>query len=225
MSRLGIVTGMRLETACLESAPNHIKDKYKLSFCAGGSPGRAYAGAEYLIRKGADALVSFGIAGALEPTLTPGHIILAKSVIDGTGEQFQTDEAWYHALTETLAPNVDFTCGTIATMEKAAATASEKAALFARTGALAVDMESSGVAAVATRHNIPFIAIRSIADPASRKLPIAVLKGLAPDGTTRPLAVLLELMLRPWELPGLMRLGRDSYTALAGLRRVAALGF
>lgn len=225
MSRLGIVTGMRSETACLENVPIHINDKYNLSFCAGGSPGRAYAGAEYLVRNGADALVSFGIAGALEPTLTPGHIILAKSVIDGTGEQFQTDEAWHHALTETLASNVDFTCGTIATMEKAAATASEKAALFARTGALAVDMESSGVAAVATRHNIPFIAIRSIADPASRKLPIAVLKGLAPDGTTRPLAVLLELMLRPWELPGLMRLGRDSSTALAGLRRVAALGF
>ena len=225
MNRLGIVTGMRSETACLESVPNHINDKYNLSFCAGGSPGRAYAGAEYLLRHGADALVSFGIAGALAPTLTTGQIILAKNVIDGTGKQYQTDEAWHHTLTEALAPNVNFTCGAIATMEKAAATPSEKAALFARTGALAVDMESSGVAAVATRHNIPFIAIRSIADPASRKLPLAALKGLAPDGTTRPLAVLLELMLRPWELPGLMRLGRDSSTALAGLRRVAALGF
>ena len=222
MSRLGIVTGMRSETACLESVPIHINN---LSVCAGGSPGRAYAGAEYLLRHGADALVSFGIAGALEPALTTGQIILAKNVIDGTGEQYQTDEAWHHTLTEVLAPNVHFTCGAIATMEKAVATPSEKAALFARTGALAVDMESSGVAAVATRHNIPFIAIRSIADPASRKLPLAALKGLAPDGTTRPLAVLLELMLRPWELPRLIRLSRDASTALAGLRRVAALGF
>ena len=54
---------------------------------------------------------------------------------------------------------------------------------------------------------------------------LVALDELVPDGTTRPLAVLLELMLRPWELPGLMRLGRDSSTALAGLRRVAALGF
>ena len=225
MSRLGIVTGMHSETACLKSAPIPINDKYSLTFCAGGSPGRAYAGAEQLLRNGASALVSFGIAGALDTALMPGRIVLAEGVIDGTGQQFQTDEAWRRRLMESSTPHVEFTCGTIATMEKAAATPSEKATLFGRTGALAVDMESSGVASAAARHNVPFIAIRAIADPASRRLPKSALKGLAPDGTTRPLAVLLELALRPWELSGLMQLGRDTSTALASLRRVAALGF
>lgn len=216
---------MRSETACLESAPIHINDKYSLTFCAGGSPGRAYAGAEHLLRNGASALVSFGIAGALDSALMPGRMVLADGVIDGAGQRFQTDATWRRTLTENSIPHVEFARGTIATMEKAAATPSEKAALFARTGALAVDMESSGVASAAARHNIPFIAIRAIADPASRRLPKSALKGLAPDGTTRPLAVLLELARYPWELPGLMLLGRDTSTALASLRRVATLGF
>jgi adenosylhomocysteine nucleosidase len=216
---------MRSETTCLKNSPIHIKNKYSLTFCAGGSPSRAYTGAEHLLRNGANALVSFGIAGAIEPKLTPGQIVLAKNVIDGAGKQFQTDEIWHRALMETLAPHVKFTCGSIATTEKAATSPMEKALLYARTGALAVDMESSGVAAAAARHNIPFIAIRAIADPASRRLPKSALKGLAPDGTTRPLAVLLGLALRPWELPGLMLLGRDTSTALGSLRRVAALGF
>lgn len=225
MSRLGIVTGMRSETACLENAPIHFNEKYKLTFCAGGSPGRAYAGAEQLLRSGADTLVSFGIAGALTPHLMPGQIILADNVIDSVGNHYQTNETWRRTLTETLTPHIKYTCGAVATMENAAATPKEKAALFARTGALAVDMESSGVAAAATRHNIPFIAIRAIADPAFRRLPKSALKGLASDGTTRPLAVLRELAFRPWELPGLIQLGRDTSTALATLRRVAALGF
>jgi hopanoid-associated phosphorylase len=216
---------MRSETACLENAPIHINNECSLTFCAGGSPSRAFTGAEHLLRNGADALVSFGIAGALEPTLKPGQIILAENVINGTGKQFKTDAIWYRTLTETLAPHVKFTCGSIVTMKNAATTPTEKASLFARTGALAVDMESSGVAAAAARHNIPFIAIRAIADPASRLLPKSALAGLAPDGTTRPLAVLLELALHPWELPGLLLLGRDTSTALGGLRRVAALGF
>jgi len=223
VNRLGIVTGMRSETACIEeSAPIHTNS---LTFCAGGSPSRAYTGAEHLLRNGADALVSFGIAGALEPTLKPGQIVLADNVINETGKQFQTDEIWHRTLTETLAPHVKFTCGSITTMENAASTPTEKNSLFARTGALAVDMESSGVAAAAARHNIPFIAIRAIADPASRLLPRSALAGLAPDGTTRPLIVFLKLTLRPWELPGLIRLGRDTSTALESLRRVAALGF
>jgi len=225
VSRLGIVAGMRSETACLKSAPIHNNNEYNLTFCAGGSPGRAYTGAEHLLRNGANALMSFGIAGALEPTLTPGQIVLAENVIDGTGKQFQTDKIWYRTLSEILTPHVEFTCGSIATTENAATTPMEKASLFSRTGALAVDMESSGVGAAAERHNVPFIAIRAIADPASRRLPKSALAGLTPDGTTRPISVLLGLVLRPWELPGLMLLGRDTSTALGSLRRVAALGF
>jgi adenosylhomocysteine nucleosidase len=216
---------MRSETICLESAPSHIINEYNFTFCAGGSPGRAYTGAERLLRNGANALVSFGIAGALDPTLTPGQIVLAKNVIDSAGKQFQADKIWHSSLTEILTPHVEFSCGSIATVEIAATTPTEKASLFARTGALAVDMESSGVAAAATRHNIPFIAIRAIADPASRRLPKSALEGLAPDGTTRLTAVLLKLALRPWELPGLMLLGRDTSMALGSLRSVAALGF
>ena len=88
-----------------------------------------------------------------------------------------------------------------------------------------VDMESSGVAAKATSENIPFISIRAAADPAERPLPKSALIGINQDGKTRPIAVLSKLFIQPWELPGLILLGRDSAKALKTLRRVALLGF
>jgi nucleoside phosphorylase len=95
----------------------------------------------------------------------------------------------------------------------------EKARLHRETGALAVDMESHGVARAARAAAIPFAAIRAIADPASRALPKAALNAVAPDGRTRVLATLLECAKRPRDLPALLQLGADSNRALNSLGR------
>lgn len=221
MSRIGFVTGLLSEADCLDTASGTRSEIYDLRFAAGGSPGRALAGAHMLVDQGATALVSFGIAGALTPELAPGDIIIGSKVLNGAGAEFSADTDWAKTLVDRL---VRAHKGTMMTTEHGVASPREKARLHRQSNAIAVDMESAGVAAAAAERSIPFIAIRAIADSAARSIPQSALVGLAPDGTTRPLAVMGQLALRPWELPALMRLGSDTATAMKSLRRVAALG-
>ena len=52
---------------------------------------------------------------------------------------------------------------------------------------------------------------------------MVAVRGIAPDGSRRPSAVLLNLLTRPADLAPLIRLARDSDAALRQLRRVASL--
>jgi adenosylhomocysteine nucleosidase len=102
------------------------------------------------------------------------------------------------------------------------ATAAEKAALHARTGALAVDLESLVVARAAGRAKLPYVVLRAIADPASRNLPQAALIPLLPDGTPDLPRVLLSILTKPHQIAGLIRTARDAQYALRALSRSLA---
>lgn len=222
MTRLGLVTGMRVEEDCLDEALAGLPDSEQpLTFCAGASAERAYRGARSLVDQGAEALLSIGIAGGLDAALRPGDIVLPDLVIGSDGAQWHAASEWHAAVLQDVpSPAI----GPLLAAADPACTVAEKAALRARTGALAVDMESGAVAMAAAETNIPFLALRVIADPADRAIPRAALKGVAADGNRRPLAVLGGLMLRPGDLPALISLARDSKAALRQLRRVASLG-
>jgi adenosylhomocysteine nucleosidase len=56
----------------------------------GGLPEGAARAARALLEEGADALVSFGLAGGLDPALRPGAIVVPAVVLNG-GERFATD--------------------------------------------------------------------------------------------------------------------------------------
>ena len=50
--------------------------------------------------------------------------------------------------------------------------------LFRKTKALAIDMESAGIAEVAMASNLDFVIIRAIADNANSNIPEAVIKNI-----------------------------------------------
>src|SRR5262249_660912 len=58
----------------------------------------AAAGARELLGAGAAALVSFGLAGALDPTLSPGAIHLPGEVTDAEGQVLPTEDPWCRQL-------------------------------------------------------------------------------------------------------------------------------
>jgi hypothetical protein len=101
-------------------------------------------------------------------------------------------------------------------------TVSDKAELHARTGALAVDMESHVAAAFAARHALPFAAIRVVCDPAERALPAFAAAALTPEGEPDIRAVLGALLRGRARIGDLIRLGRDSSAAFAALARCRA---
>ena len=204
--RVLAVSGLASET--------RIARRPGVAVLAGGGDGRRLTGLiEEQIRAGVRAMISFGIAGGLQPGVKPGTVLIANAVHDGT-TRLVADPAWVADLVSAL-PGAQL--AEIAGVDEAVCDVSSKAELHARTGARAADMESHIVGRLATRHGLPFAALRVVSDPAERALPPAALAGMAPDGSTDVGAVLLSLFRKPGQLPGLIRTALDFRAALDGL--------
>ena len=220
MAATGVLVGMKSEAECLEPLGAAVTVA-----CSGARADLARQRAEALAAGGVSALLSFGIAGALAPGLAPGTLLLPRAVVvPGRGEWAATPD--WHRRVRDAAPGLPLLSDvTLAGSDEAVTGAAGKAALARASGAVAVDMESHILAAVAARHGLPFLMLRAVADPAERGIPAPALAGLGPDGETRPAAVALRLLAAPWTLPALLRLARDSEAGLAALRAaVSALG-
>jgi adenosylhomocysteine nucleosidase len=180
----------------------------------GGMPIGAEAAAERLVAGGAGALVSFGLAGGLDPALMPGDLVVAAAVWDDD-RRFTADPALCALLG---GANAEL----IATMPAPVATAADKAALFRATGAAAVDLESGAVARVAARWALPFGMLRAVCDPAMRDLPPAALAALDSRGTIGLGRIAAALLRQPAQLPALLRLAGEARAARAALAGAAA---
>src|SRR4051812_35548265 len=93
MLRVGAVVGLPVEAAILRirARPSISAD---FIATAGASAARAEASAEQLIARGATALISFGIAGGIDPDLRPGALVLASEVVAEDGTRWPTSAAW-----------------------------------------------------------------------------------------------------------------------------------
>ena len=217
MSPLGLITGMKSEAALLYAAAQDGSDPVcPMIAVTGGDPLRAETAAREFATAGAAGLISFGIAGGLDPALEPGDLILAEGVRLPDEDVISTQASWRTAFAAAAAGTAD---GMIYGSDLAVSRTDDKARLFTDYGVRAVDMESHGVARAAREAGLPFLIVRAIADPADRTIPPAALVGLGPDGEQRPFAVMLALLRNPAQVPALIQLARDAKTAL---RRLAA---
>jgi adenosylhomocysteine nucleosidase len=196
---IGWITGLTAEARLLKG---HVQ-------IGGGTPQGAAQAAERLIAQGVTALISFGLAGGLDPALQAGTIVIPEAILDG--ETYRTDPAL----------NVKLGGPTHALMAAGphiVVTAQAKAALFAQTHAAAIDLESGAVARVATAHTLPFAVIRAICDPATSSLPPAALAALDSAGAIGFSRVLLSVLTHPTQIPSLITLARDATRAGRALR-------
>jgi adenosylhomocysteine nucleosidase len=184
----------------------------------GGIEAQVLEAAGRLIAEGADALLSFGIAGALAPDLVPGSLLLPLAVIAEDGSRVAVDEARRARAEAALAASgLRAVSGDVLGARDPAASPARKEALHAATGAIAIDLESQLVARVASRAGKPFLVLRAIADPASRALPEAALIGLNASGKPALNRVLVSVLRNPRQIPALLRLAGDTRRALLAL--------
>lgn len=221
MKTLGVVTGLEAEARWARRG-RVIEGASLRIVVAGASVQGAEAAAVRLVGEGVAALLSFGLAGGLVPGLRPGDVVVAEAVVTAAGSRCVADPEWVGRVLAAALPRM--VPGSIAGADRAVADPRDKAALARATGAVAVDMESHAVAAVAARAGLPFLALRAIADPAERGLPSAALAALDPGGRIRIGRLLAALRRRPGDLALLFRLGRDAARARAALARAADLG-
>ncbi len=188
---------------------------------AGG--GRSDALADAIEREaaaGVVAIASFGIGGALVPSLAPGALVVADRVV-ADGASWTCDVAWSDALARRIPHAMR---GAIAGSERIVVDRDDKDALRRATGAVAVDMESQVAARIAVRHGLPFIALRAIADPLERTVPPAARVAMRDGGGIDLPAVLRSLLASPGQLRSLLAIAADTRTALRALgdgRRLA----
>ena len=219
MPRVGLIAGLKSELDAMQGA--WAPDTQV--FAAGGGPDRAAAAAARMARNGAEILVSIGLAGGLDPALRTGDLVVASTLVTPGEIAYRADTAheWRETLADAMRGELRCVIAPIVGSDTAIVSAQAKADLFRATQAVAVDMESHGVARAAAEAGVPFIALRVVADEAHRAIPWSAMAGMAPDGSVRPAAVVLRLLLRLWEVPALIRLARDSREAHAALGRVA----
>jgi hopanoid-associated phosphorylase len=201
-----VVCGLKREAKIVERAGF-------VAIAGGGEMVRREAALEQAITAGGvEAMLSAGIAGALDPALKPGDVVI------GTIPSLFSHEVG--SLVErlrVLLPEAHL--GAITGSDTIAATINQKRDLRAATGALAVDMESHVAARVAERHGVPFAILRTISDGADHVLPPAALVGMNPDGGIAIGAVIASLARHPGQLPELIRTGRCAELAFTALER------
>ncbi|MBK8907727.1 MAG: phosphorylase [Rhodospirillales bacterium] len=220
MTRVGVITGLAAESACVLG--RHDGKSNLLVACAGADAERAGEAARRLIGEGCKALVGFGVAGGLASDLAPGAVVVADGVVTPDGRRLEVDEHWRQRLGCRISARIGARGGTIVTVVDAVTDSACKRMLAARTGSVAVDMESYAIVQVATGAGVPVLIVRAIADPLDRALPAWLPITIRRDGTTDLAVVAKQLSRRPWEIAQLIRVGLDFRRGLSALRRVAA---
>jgi adenosylhomocysteine nucleosidase len=223
LSATGVVAAFDFEARCL----GRLADGSLISVSGIGAENAAQA-ARALVAAGAGALLSFGVAGALDPQLTCGTAVLPLEVLrprnglgTATAQRFATDRQWRECLLSALPPHPGVVSGALLTSAAPVATATLKQRLFRDSGAVAVDMESAAVAAVAADHGLPFLALRVILDTAQDSLPASLMRAFDPATAHRSLWPLLRA---PSQWRSLLRLSAQYRIARRAMSRYAQLG-
>jgi len=159
-----------------------------------------------------DVCISAGLAGALESSLKPGDVVVART--SRTLDQ--------KLRVESDAVLVDFAtaCGARAvnislTSEKIVATADEKQEL-SLSGSV-IEMETSYVLMAAENHHVPAVAIRAISDAAEEDLPVDFGRILDSRGHLKYGGLLKEVGLHPSRLAPLIKFAGQSRAATRAL--------
>ncbi len=230
LNGLGIVAALAAESRSLGAAsPDRRKatllEDGTLLIVSGVGPAAARAGARRLVAEGVGALLSWGMAGALDPHIAAGALIMPAEVISPEGQVFRSAPEWRARVSAAMPSRHPVSCGGLLTCSEPLRSPAAKSEAFRRTGAIAVDMESSAVAEVAAGVRLPFLAVRAIVDTAADEVPRSAVMALAPEaGGLRVGRLLAALARAPGELPALLRLGARYRKALRALALVARTG-
>ena len=177
-----------------------------------------------LLAEGAQFLISWGSAAALDPRLRAGTLLLPENVI-AENRRFPTSNVVGRVLRSCPDPPVSFVGGDLLGSGRLLSTPRQKERLFRQTGALAADMESAAVAEAADRYSVSFAVVRAISDTADMALPAAIAEATDEGGRLQIAILLWKLLRSPGDWADVWRLSRSFGKAGRTLRRAADILF
>lgn len=166
-------------------------------------------------------LLICGFGGGLAPEIAPGDLFIADKVTHIVEEKKIYEEYLPDSGLHTLARSVPVTLrrkhGILITESRILTHVSEKKAVYARTGAAAVDMETAAAVRLADSHHVPWLAVRTISDGPGDSLPLDFEALSDADGNVDKGRVIRATLTHPWKIPALIRLGARSSLAAKNL--------
>jgi adenosylhomocysteine nucleosidase len=234
-----VIAALSVETACLARRMRRIRrirratqpspldaeagsraPRISLYQCGPGAAQAALLAAE-AASAGAAGLVSWGLAGGLVPAAEPGAVVLPRRILSAHGAPpLCADAAWQARLAEALRPRFRLLEDDLLASHHVLGEPEEKTRAANETGAVAVDMESAGIAEAAAAAGLPFVALRVVADGAVDRLPPGIERWIDAHGDRRAAAV-AGAAFRPAEWGALLVLGRRYAAARRTLEALA----
>jgi len=222
----GIVVALPEELSTLTSGKIGKGDYYRLTdkilvAYAGAGPVNARQASTLLIAEGAGQLISWGCAAALSPEFKPGDLLLPESLLTEDRRILNGDPGWIAQVRHNLSAEIQVKNGKLTESRRIVSKSKDKQIIHAKTGAVALDMESCAIAETANQANIRCLVIRTIADPVTMNLPEAVSCALNSDGEIALTKLLQHILFHPHEIPNLIRLGLHFSAAKKTLKSVS----
>lgn len=171
--RLGIVAAFDREARMLVGHAGPVTEPQDQArvVIAGMGAARARAAGERLLNDGATALLSWGVAAALDRGLTPGSLLMPRTIVAADLSEHAVSKAWHFNLCEHLAEKFVIHTDPLAESPQVLTTPAQKRALLLHSAAIAADMESAALAMLARDAQVPFVAIRAVSDTAAARVP------------------------------------------------------
>lgn len=168
-------------------------------------------------------VIGTGVAGALSRGLRPGDIVIANRVLKAREDSAHPEhvlevgaEELGHCERVLRDAGLVFSTGAILTTARVVPDAVAKRLAKEQSGAIAVDMESAGVAYEATSRGIPFVVVRTVMDSAEDEVFAAEV--VDEQGRVKPLAATNYLVKNPGAL---MKIPRMMFNLALAARSLA----
>jgi nucleoside phosphorylase len=226
MSTIVLVTALRLETRAVLGALTRVRrvrpadrptwtgrvDAREITVVQGGVGPLAAELAAAAIPEDAALVGSVGFAGALDPALSPGDVVVPAAILWLEGARVDRYDV-SPAICDALAGALDRALHRVVLFSSASilAGAVAKQTAFERHAAAAVEMEAAALARWARARPVPFFALRVVLDPAELSL-----EDLPPN-LDSSWAARMRLATLPRSWPLLATLRRHAATAGAAL--------
>lgn len=164
-------------------------------------------------------IVSFGFAGSLTPELKTGDLIVANRLLflhdrlfsEQQGLAVDTARKFSEILAKQATCSVHL--GTLVTTVRIIAKMDLAKRLPAGISTAAVEMETSAVARMAVKDKVPVLAIRAISDGLDDELGFSLEEFCDRELNLKLWRVLLTVARKPWIIPQLLRLTKNTEKA------------
>ena len=211
---LYVVASMEPELANLQrefdalESPQEARVPAEFHF-VGVGPKRAGAAMTEILRKAKrrpEAVLMLGVAGAVNPGMESGDLILAETYALEAGADAENHIAPDPGMLETAEVaaaelRMPVSRASSLTVDHLVVEGSERQQLREKYGVGSVNMEDHAVAAAVGKTGVPFLSVRVILDTAEQSLP-----GYLPGLSKKPNAAFTEILLKPWRIPTLWKL-------------------